>query len=193
MSRDPKITGREGIEPWVTRQFITTFDAWATKDWHALEWGSGDSTLWYAQRVHRLWTVEHNSNWADKVKARLDSHGITNTTLVDSSHHDPREYVDIPIPPTLRFDFVMVDGRNRIASIVKSLPKMWDGAILALDNADRPRYRLGRMLLNACSKQHIHTTNGQWRTDWWEIDAAKVAANEDLREMRKLVGSFSDG
>ena len=38
-----------------------------------LEFGSGMSTLWFAQRVKRLCSIEHDSKWFKDIKSRLDS------------------------------------------------------------------------------------------------------------------------
>src|SRR5438105_3568886 len=46
-----------------------------------LEWGSGRSTIWFAEKVQRLISVEHSHLWYEVVTKRLRSRGLNNVDL----------------------------------------------------------------------------------------------------------------
>ena len=46
--------------PWLTREAVDFLASWLQPSDHGLEWGSGRSTVWLAQRVSRLVSIEHN-------------------------------------------------------------------------------------------------------------------------------------
>jgi len=52
-------------EPWYVREAIDLLDKLLTKDMIGFEWGGGGSTIWIAQRIKRLVTVENVKKWID--------------------------------------------------------------------------------------------------------------------------------
>ena len=57
--------------PWLTRAMIENLDTWLRPDDVGLEFGSGRSTIWFAQKVGHLTSVEHHPGWYAKVNDRL--------------------------------------------------------------------------------------------------------------------------
>jgi hypothetical protein len=53
--------------PWVTYSFIDFIKTRLGKDFKIFEYGSGNSTLFYAQRVARVVSVEHDEEWYKKI------------------------------------------------------------------------------------------------------------------------------
>jgi predicted O-methyltransferase YrrM len=113
------------------------------------EFGSGSSTLWYAQRVARVIAVEHDPAWF----SRLASVAPTNVEL-ELRQAAPDEvgklgpesgvsaYVAvIECSPARFFDVVVVDGMERLTCVRSALPQLKDDGLLILDNSDRPAYR----------------------------------------------------
>lgn len=105
-----------------------------------LEWGSGGSTLYFPE-VHKdsikLWfSIEHDGNWYEAVS----QHGYpANVSLV---HKDFSEYMTLPEG---KFDFILVDGRNRLACLqsIKDKGLLAKGGIAVLHDSGRLRYRSG--------------------------------------------------
>lgn len=141
--------------PWLTPAAIRYLDAHLKGTDVALEFGSGRSTLWFARRVARLISVEHDRAWYEKVSQRLADEGVTN---VDYRHcesdpnEDPRPWIR---DPSCRnddeanrtdyvrtidgfanesLDFVLIDGVHRSACAVRVIPKLRPGGLLAVDN-----------------------------------------------------------
>ena len=64
--------------PWLTAEATEALDRWLRPEHVGIEWGSGRSTVWFAQRVGRLVSVEHDAGWHATVAAQLVANGITN-------------------------------------------------------------------------------------------------------------------
>ena len=76
---------RNPHHPWLTPIANKILESYLKKTDQMLEFGSGRSTLWFAERVGHLTSVEHNQEWYDKVKKSLDDRKFSN---VDYFHAD---------------------------------------------------------------------------------------------------------
>jgi hypothetical protein len=131
--------------PWLTAHAIAFLEDWLRPEDTGAEWGSGRSTLWFAQRIARLLSIEHNREWYLRVRSRLDMSGIPNVDLhlcpVQASPDDgtpPPEYL-LPVASLQNecLDFALVDGIFRDACVRAVMPKLKPGGLLVLDNANR--------------------------------------------------------
>ena len=60
----------EGVSlPWVTYSFIDFIKDRITKKHLVFEFGSGNSTLFYAERAKHVVSVEHHQAWYDQIKS----------------------------------------------------------------------------------------------------------------------------
>ena len=98
------------------------------------EFGSGYSTLWYAERVHEVVAVEHNRAWVDELSAAARP----NVTVVHRS--DPVDYL-AEIGCHGRFQLVAVDGLERSRAAAAALGALSGDGVVVLDNADNPAFR----------------------------------------------------
>jgi predicted O-methyltransferase YrrM len=120
--------------PWLTANAISWLDANIRPQHTAFEWGSGASTAWLARRIRRLVSVEHHSAWHDRVRTNLARAGIEN---VDYRLVPESQYVSaIDEFPDGHFDFILVDGLFRDATLERAIPKIASGGWLILDNAN---------------------------------------------------------
>lgn len=146
-------------EPWWTREAITWMDQYLKANMNVLEWGAGASTVWLAQRVRYLLSVEHDQQWADLIGGQLEpykeGHFIDCLPL-------GFEYCE---PPAEELDAAFVDGRLRVFCCIYAGQKLSSGGILLLDNAEDPTYAEVHELLKDWPV--IRTDNGIWRTDIW--------------------------
>lgn len=153
--------------PWLTFKAIDFLKKNLHKGMKAFEYGGGSSTLFFANRVGELVTVEHNKDWFTNLRSILEKRKdikwegqfiegekrITSENLLtsDPDHYfseDPEyqshsfekyaSYIDKF--PDSYFDVVLVDGRARPSCIKHSLSKVKKGGLLILDNAERPYY-----------------------------------------------------
>ena len=94
-----------------------------------LEWGSGNSSLFFAQRVKELYSIDHNIEWYEKVK----QFKIKNQTLVfaDTDYElKPKEF-------NVKFDIILIDGVKREACSKEATKMLNNGGLIILDNSDR--------------------------------------------------------
>ena len=115
-----------------------------------LEWGCGRSTLFFPDRLddEATWlSIEHNPAWHEKIRRQLER---DNTSLVlaqpnaklwddscgDGSHEDFTDYVEAPSDAG-PFDFILVDGRARLACLEKAQSLVSDRGVVVLHDANR--------------------------------------------------------
>lgn len=149
--------------PWWTYQsmdVVAGFLRGRDNDARVFEYGSGASTVWLARRCSSLDSVEHDAEWAIRVRALVDSQpGLScrptlHTAMVPRSSApvvasgaptgaglDFRDYVHTIDQLEGTFDLVLVDGRAREAALLHTLERVAPGGMLLLDDAQRPRYR----------------------------------------------------
>jgi hypothetical protein len=120
--------------PWYTYpaiEYLAHLDISAMK---VLEYGSGNSTLWWAERCAQLVSIESNVDWYNKIANSIRIFG--NTTYLLKTEQDSyvhQDYLAIA-------DIVIIDGVYRskcaealIESVAKSSGNM---AMLIFDNSD---------------------------------------------------------
>jgi hypothetical protein len=69
--------------PWLTSVSISLIDNLIKKSDKMIEFGSGRSTAWFAQRVYELTSVETDQVWFEKVKIDLKEYKNTNLKFLD--------------------------------------------------------------------------------------------------------------
>ena len=132
---------RYPARPWMTSQAVEFLSLWLKPTDVGFEWGSGRSTLWFAKRVQRLTSVEHDRRWHTIVQRQLQNQGIQNVSyhLIELENDTyPEQYVHaIDAVGDAQLDFVIVDGRLRGECALAALGKLRPGGILLIDNAER--------------------------------------------------------
>ena len=64
--------------PWLSARAVELLDTLLPGNDLGLEWGSGRSTAWFAQRTRHLTSVEHNASWHESVKKACAEKNLTN-------------------------------------------------------------------------------------------------------------------
>ena len=95
-----------------------------------------ESSLFFAQRCHRLVSVESDPSWFETMKALLRMKNITNVDYRFRGLGD--EYVAHPDLPDHSFDLVIVDGISRDTESIVALRKVKPGGYVFYDNSDVP-------------------------------------------------------
>jgi len=141
------------IYPQIVDHAIKYIDKYIKKSHHVLEFGSGMSTVYFAQRAKHVVTVENNKLWENRVKRMLFIHELNNV-----QHILVEDYDNLNI--TGEFDIIMIDGRERIKCLKYSLSML--KGILIFDDCDRPRYREG-LIRYLSNYECVKYDNGQER------------------------------
>jgi len=64
--------------PWLTQEMINILEGWLTSGDRGIEWGSGRSTVWFAERVGSVVSFEHNPTWFQRIDLQLKQKGLQN-------------------------------------------------------------------------------------------------------------------
>jgi hypothetical protein len=153
--------------PWMCFPAVERLDRLVTAESRVFEFGSGGSTIYFAQRAREVVSVEHDRSWHQRLVAELDRLRLTNVRceLVEpavdpgfdrSSIANPSAYVSdderytgktfgsyaraIDSYPNEYFDLVVVDGRARPSCILHARDKVRPGGVLLLDQSERRYY-----------------------------------------------------
>jgi len=115
--------------PWYTYSCV---DFLRDKDFstcRVLEFGSGQSTLWWAGRCEHVLTFEADEAWYRAVSKQMPE----NVEI----HHVPYDLAGVAeIIGERRFDVIVVDGLDRTEACRLAAPHLAEGGALLLDNAD---------------------------------------------------------
>ncbi len=129
--------------PWLTRSANEILDSYLRKSDVGLEFGSGRSTKWFARRIGRLTSVEHDSIWATKVRHMLDAAAIINVDYklisVDKEEDQPDDTAYVKVSDAFSpnsLDFCLVDGIYGDFCALRVVDKIRPGGILVIDNVN---------------------------------------------------------
>jgi hypothetical protein len=106
-------------------------------DWRerrVLEFGSGQSTLWWAHRAREIWAVEHDDDWV----ARLREFSLPNVTCIFAMRPHVatgEDYVGV-VPSGERFDVVVLDGLHYYDCARRIRQFFAPAGLVIVDNAD---------------------------------------------------------
>ena len=122
--------------PWVTYSFIDFIAERIKKDHTVFEFGSGNSTFYYAHRAQKVVSVEHDKDWFERISAAKP----VNSELVFCELHKDGDYSKMPESMGQKFDLIIVDGRDRVNCCYHSLPALSERGVIVLDDSEREIY-----------------------------------------------------
>lgn len=130
--------------PWLTPDAVNFLGQWLKPEDQGVEFGSGISTIWFANRVSRLLSIENNPEWYHKVKQWLHDAGLNNVNYVlaaevenESDQIRASKYIKPGQSlPDISLDFVLVDGRWRSECANIMINKLKPGGLMIIDNAN---------------------------------------------------------
>lgn len=121
--------------PWYTYPFILFLKPRLKPDLEVFEYGSGNSTRWYAARVKHITAVEHDGEWIREIKPKLPANAnVLERPLGDS-------YVKAVQASGSKYNIVIVDGRNRVKCARFAVDYLTADGVLILDNSEREWYQ----------------------------------------------------
>lgn len=129
--------------PWVTYSFIDFIKTRLNKNLTIFEYGSGNSTLFYAQRVKRVVSVEHDEAWFNKIVKEK----AANAEMIFTQLETSGEYSKKASLLGEKFDVIIVDGRDRVNCCKHSVDALSANGVLVLDDSERETYQQARTFL----------------------------------------------
>jgi hypothetical protein len=158
--------------PWITIEaknfLLTHIRKNQSKKLRVFEYGGGGSTLFFLSLGCELYTVEHNSEWFNKVKTEVmkykefsnwhpdlaepeNADNSSNLQFDNPDHYSTLDenykqntfikYVtSIDKYPDNFYDIILIDGRSRPSCIKHAASKVKKGGLLIIDNSERLYY-----------------------------------------------------
>lgn len=131
--------GQGGFVPWMNYSVIHLLSQRLQKDSRVFEYGSGASTMFWAEKCHSVVSVEYDAKWFDIINEHVSK--ISNARLI----HLPEGpgYIESisTIEENTHYDLVIVDGRERVACSKFALPFLSEKGVLILDDSRRAHYQ----------------------------------------------------
>jgi hypothetical protein len=140
--------------PWVTYPFIDFIKQRLNHTMDVFEFGSGNSTLYYADKVASVSSVENDLLWYDKVKSSMPR----NASLFYCELKRGGDYCHFAENTGKKYDLIIVDGRDRVNCCVNSINSLKPGGVIVLDDSQRETYSVALEMLHE---------NGFRKIDFW--------------------------
>lgn len=142
--------------PWFTYPAISFLENRVKSEMRVFEYGSGNSTLWWGDRVSSVVSCEHDSHWYDLMKSKIPS----KVEYIYRELASGGEYSRAIVAYEDAFDIVVIDGRDRVNCARNALRSLVRNGVIVWDNSERPEYRDGHAYL---------TQNGFDRLDFYGL------------------------
>jgi hypothetical protein len=143
--------------PWTTYPFIDFIIERLSKEITVFEYGSGNSTLFWAERVKEVNSVEHDPDWFNLITQKTSPHKNVVIKYSDSVKDSYSAAIRLF---SKKFDLIMVDAIDRVDCMKSSLDHLTENGVVILDDSEREEYKEGiEFIIN----------NGFRRIDFWGI------------------------
>lgn len=143
-------------EPWLVETAISFIDVYlqSIDKPVVFEYGCGSSTIWFGMKSDKIYSVEHDIKWYNEVKENtLVKVRELYNRLHLTFHERPYDKV-IDEHNDESFDLILIDGRDRVKCINRSICKLKRGGLLVFDNSERKEYKNGIEIVKDWNQIH---------------------------------------
>jgi hypothetical protein len=123
--------------PWMNYAIINFFDSRLNKGLSVFEYGSGYSTIYFANKIKNIVSIEYDKKWFEIAKKLTKPYKNVTITYKDLSTN----YADAVLDQEFLFDIIVIDGRNRVECAINSIKRLSDVGVLVLDDSLRTNYK----------------------------------------------------
>ncbi len=120
--------------PWYTYPTIEFLSNLDFSQKSIFEFGSGNSSIYWAKKAANVISVEHNQEWFEKVKSNFGE----NQTLLYKENNE--EYENSILEFDQKFDVIIIDGIRRVecSKVIENClnTESNEGFLVILDNSD---------------------------------------------------------
>lgn len=142
--------------PWMTLPFIHFIESRLNPSMSLFEFGCGNSTKYFEQKVGSVTAVEHDKSWYERIRSEVRP----NTEIVFCDLDDGDRYVTAAARKERTYDVIVIDGRKRISCMEHSIGSLSSSGVIIFDDAERKEYNAG--IRSICD-------NGWKVIDFWGI------------------------
>lgn len=125
--------------PWVTYSFIDFIKERIKKEHVVFEFGSGNSTYFYAKYAGSVVSVEHDECWFKKIVDTKPE----NSEMIFCELKPDGDYCRMPLQLKKQFDVIIVDGRDRVNCCKQAVNALTPAGVVVLDDSEREFYAEG--------------------------------------------------
>jgi hypothetical protein len=123
--------------PWYTYPCIDFLQPRSYEGKTVLEFGGGQSTLWWAHRAKQIVTFEGDQDWYDKIKETMPANVDLFLVSMASPDRCVSEVNQILAAGNYgKFDVIIIDGLFRFQMIDIAMKAMADSGAIVCDDAD---------------------------------------------------------
>ncbi len=121
--------------PWFSYPMIYFLEKRVKPQFTVFEFGAGNSTLWWAKKVSRVISCEHNVEWYNLVQKTAPSN--VQLIYIDLSQNN---YPETLTGTSKIFDIIVIDGEERVECAKQAISYLTPGGVIILDDSDRAEY-----------------------------------------------------
>ncbi len=125
--------------PWVTYSFIHFISQRLQPDFSVFEFGSGNSTMYYGARVRKVTAIEHETGWHAQISKQVPANVKVELVALDTNGN----YAGFASRTGEKYDVIIVDGRDRVNCVKRSVEALSARGVMVLDDAEREEYKAG--------------------------------------------------
>jgi hypothetical protein len=119
--------------PWMNYNVVSFLEQRLTRDLSLFEYGSGNSTLFFAPRVKDVVSVEADRGWYDEFVAKVPP----NVRLILVEPFDAEAYRRTVGAQGRGFDVVVVDGEDRSGCTIAAREHLTPRGVVIVDDSQR--------------------------------------------------------
>lgn len=129
--------------PWFTYSFIDFLQDRLNNSQMVFEFGSGNSTRYFASKCAHITSVEHDKAWYEKG----ESNKPQNATIQYYPLDKDGDYCRAAQKTNKEYDIIIIDGRDRVNCCIQSFNALTKNGIIILDDSERDKYNEARIFL----------------------------------------------
>ncbi|MCZ2223423.1 MAG: class I SAM-dependent methyltransferase [Chitinophagales bacterium] len=119
-------------KPWLTKTAIEFLDNYLKPTDVGVEFGSGRSTLWFASKLKKLYSIEGDKRWYDKIQKSILGNNVANVDYryIDHQNENPenfKNYILVFDEIDIQVDFILVDGIYRSETALEAVDRLASG------------------------------------------------------------------
>lgn len=147
--------------PWFTFSCNDFLKERLRKDFNIFEFGSGNSTLYFASNIGKVTSLEHNETWYKLLKNRIPG----NAEIIFCDLKKNTDYSRCIEQPDETYNIIVVDGIERVNCLKNSVKFLKEDGVIILDDSEREEYKEGKEFLRSKGFKDL---------DFWGIAAGEL-------------------
>jgi len=137
--------------PWISYSCLHFLESRLPENLSVFEYGSGNSTLWWAERARRVVACEHDQSWY----ARVSSMAPANVEVLYVPLDVDGRYCRQVKERSEKYDIIVIDGRDRTNCARHCIKALSKRGVILWDDSQSQRYVDGLNFLKSVGFRSI--------------------------------------